>query len=161
MIASDYEINLPLGVLVDSEDLPKISQYKTWFIATRGNVAANHYERLGVGHYKRTNISLHRLIMDFPIGMDIDHINGNQLDNRRANLRICEHRLNSRNNRLAKNNSSGFSGVRWDKERKKWTARIKIDYKDKHLGRYDTIEEAISARLFGENYYFGEYAPNA
>lgn len=58
-----------------------------------------------------------------------------------------------------KNNTSGFSGVSWDKERSKWVAYIVIDKKRKKLGRFDDKKDAIKTRLLAEEKYFGEFAP--
>ena len=57
-----------------------------------------------------------------------------------------------------KNNKSGYKGVYWSKERKKWCAQITINNKTKGLGRYDTIEEAIEARKKAAKEYYGEFA---
>lgn len=158
MIVQDYPVTMPKGVLVDEVDLPKVCQYKKWFIAKRGNVFANHYERLGVSCYRRRAVSLHRLIMGFPQGADVDHINGDPLDNRRANLRICSHKENSRNTKLSKNNSSGVNGVRWNSDKRKWVARIKHNYKTIFLGYFDDLESAASCRYAAATTLFGEYA---
>lgn len=98
-------------------------------------------------------IELHRLIMGFPENKIIDHINGNTLDNRRNNLRICSNSENIIKGKLRTNNKSGVSGVRFDKERKKWTASIKIMYKQHFLGQFKTKKEAIMARKEAEKEY--------
>ena len=91
-------------------------------------------------------IYLHRLLMGFPMG-DVDHINGNGLDNRRStNLRAVSHHVNQLNRAGAqRNNSNGVRGVFWHKERKLWQAQIKLHGKGKFIGRYQTIEEAERA----------------
>lgn len=152
--------NLPQGVLIDADDIPKVNQFRKWFISKRGDVYANTHP---YGNGKAKSHKLHRVIMnvDGKRGIEVDHINHNRLDNRRSNLRLCTHAENGRNLPLKKNNKSGFTGVLWDKNRNKWAASIKIMFKNKHLGRFEHIEEAISARLFAENYYYGEFAPNA
>ncbi len=155
---STYPVSFPRGVIVDETDLPKIARYKNWFITKRGCVSANHYERLGVGHYKKRQVKLHRLIMDFPEGKVVDHINGNQLDNRRMNLRVCTPKDNSRNCGLSKNNTSGINGVRWNTEKKKWVARIKHEYKTIFLGYFEDLEDAASCRYAASVTLFGEYA---
>ena len=81
-----------------------------------------------------------------PLGNQIDHINGLTTDNRFENLRIVTNTVNSRNKKMRNNNTSGFTGVYWYKRDRKWQARIKINNKYKHLGCFDTIEEAIAAR---------------
>ena len=99
----------------------------------------------------------HRHLFDFP-KETIDHINRNKLDNRKINLRLCTQKENSRNLSLAKNNTSGVTGVR-QTEHGTWKARIVVDRKEIHLGNYKTLEEATEARRDAEIKYFGEYAP--
>lgn len=151
---------LPEGVLIDDEDLELISKYNRFHIRKRGEVSTVYQKTIN-GKKTRKTIKLHRLIMGVTDPkLVVDHINRNQLDNRKVNLRVCTQLDNGKNLSLKKNNTSGFSGVHWDKSRNKWVARVKVAYRGIHLGRYDTLEEAISARLFGEDYYFGEFAPN-
>jgi hypothetical protein len=147
-------------VLIDTEDFELVSSYNTWNISKRGDVVC--YKESGSRNdRKRQVFKLHRVIMNAPIDKQVDHINRDPTDNRKANLRLCTQRENGKNLSKKKNNTSGFSGVQWDKARNLWAAVIKSDYRNIHIGRYDTIEEAISARLFAENYYFKEFAPNA
>ena len=80
----------------------------------------------------------------------IDHINHVREDNSWDNLREVTHQENHRNKPLQSNNKSGYHGVSWDKLRGKWTAFIKIDGKKKHLGRFETKEQAIEVRKEAE-----------
>lgn len=103
---------------------------------------------------------IHRLIIDIPIGMQIDHINGNRLDNRRENLRVCTPKQNARNRSLQAN-SSGYKGVNWDKQMKKWRSKIKIDGKQIFLGLFDNKLDAAKAYDKSAIELFGEFAhPN-
>lgn len=88
-----------------------------------------------------------------------DHIDHNELNNRRYNLREASQLDNVRNSKLAKNNTSGFIGVSWHSSLNKWRARIMIDHKEICLGVFNDIEDAVKARLEGELKYFGEFAP--
>jgi len=99
---------------------------------------------------------MHRLIMNAPRHLFVDHINHDTMDNRVSNLRICTHQENSRNKKKVKN-ESGHTGVILDKRRNKWQARIKVDYKHIFLGYFDDIEDAIKARKEAEIKYFGEF----
>lgn len=83
----------------------------------------------------------------------IDHINGDGLDNRIINLRDVSHRENGMNQKKPKNNKSGICGVNWCKQTSKWRAEIMIKGKKKCLGRYEKIEEAADARSLAENKY--------
>jgi hypothetical protein len=95
----------------------------------------------------------HRLAFLYAYGVwpkdQIDHINGIRDDNRLCNLREATLAQNYQNQRKAQsdNKTSGLLGVSFDKKRKKWLAQIMIDRKNKHLGRYNTPEEAHEAYL--------------
>ena len=80
----------------------------------------------------------------------IDHINGDSLDNRIVNLRNISRQENQRNMKLSKANTSGVTGVVFDRERKKWAAQIKVGRKNIHLGRFEDKEDAIKARKAAE-----------
>lgn len=137
-------------ILIDSEDLPKISKY-SWCISKTGYAVANI-------NYKVTK--LHRYLLDLENPKKVaDHINHNKLDNRKFNLRICNNTQNTRNSSLSKNNSTGVIGVSV-RPSGRYRARIMVDRKEIALGTYDTIEEAKKARESGEMRYFGEYAPS-
>ena len=88
---------------------------------------------------------LHRLVMDAPKGVPVDHINGDILNCTRANLRLCSNAENNRNSRMRKDNSSGRKGVCWDRQKGKWRAAIKLDGKQKHLGLFTCLEAAAAA----------------
>jgi len=77
----------------------------------------------------------------------IDHINGIKTDNRIFNLRDVVNKENCKNQKLAKNNTTGFLGVSWQQSRKKYQATVCVDGKDIHLGRYVEFEEAIKVRM--------------
>lgn len=88
-----------------------------------------------------------------------DHIDRNELNNLKSNLRPCSHQENIFNRGTAVNNTSGITGVYWNKSIGKWTARIKIDKKSIALGSYTNLDDAVKARLNAEKQYFGEFAP--
>jgi hypothetical protein len=87
----------------------------------------------------------------------VDHINGNNKDNRLCNLRFATITENGMNRRIAKNNTSGTKGVSFDKSRNKWHAHIKIDRVKIFIGRYKTLEEAKLARYEKAKEVFGEF----
>jgi len=72
---------------------------------------------------------------------------------------LCTNQENNFNKGLYSHNTSGVTGVSWDKSRNKWEAHIKLNQKKKHLGRYNNFEDAVKARKEAENKYFGEFAP--
>lgn len=103
---------------------------------------------------------MHREIMGLSIGdqREVDHINGNRLDNRRCNLRLATHEQNMHNARRRKDNSSGFKGVSWKVRDRKWYAAIEISGKRIHLGVFDTAEEAHVAYCGAADRLHGEFA---
>ncbi len=104
---------------------------------------------------------VHKWIMGVPYdrSVRVDHINGNRLDNRRENLRICTHAENVRNRpKKNKNNTSGHPGVWWHAQAGKWAAEIKLDYKKISLGLFSSLRDASEARRTAELQYFGEFA---
>jgi hypothetical protein len=94
---------------------------------------------------------------DWPLG-HIDHINGDKLDNRMANLRVASNRENCLNSKTRKNNTSGYKGVSFMKRDGTWTARISANGKYKHLGYFKTAEEAHAAYCSAAIQYHGEFA---
>jgi hypothetical protein len=100
---------------------------------------------------------LHRVIMDCPEGMMIDHINHDKLNNCRSNLRIVTEQQNHMNRSKTKRNTSGIIGVCWHKAREKWIAQIRLNNKQINLGYFDDLEDASKARKEAEIKYFGEF----
>jgi hypothetical protein len=94
--------------------------------------------------------SAHRIIWAIHHGYwprdQIDHINGIRVDNRISNLRVVTHEENQRNSSMKRNNTSGVTGVSWNKLRSKWMARIMIDGRYRHLGSFDTLDAAAEVR---------------
>jgi hypothetical protein len=88
----------------------------------------------------------------------IDHINGDSLDNRIENLREATQSLNGANSKLAKSNTSGFKGVTWRKDTKKWMAQITKNKKHYNLGSFENIEAAATAYRIAAEKLFGEFA---
>ena len=105
------------------------------------------------------NISMHRLLMNFPKDKVIDHINRRPSDNRKVNLRICETIDNSKNKTISINNTSGTAGVTFQKRLNKWQADIRCDGERIYLGIFEDINDAIKTRKEAELQYFKEFAP--
>jgi len=101
---------------------------------------------------------MHRLIMDPPRGYVVDHINGDGLDNRRANLRLATHAQNGRNRRKIKKGISKYKGVSWEESTGKWRALIHVDRKKISLGCYK--DEVTAAKVYDKaaKKYHGEFA---
>jgi len=142
--------------IVDDEDYDMLIAMGKWCTnGNRGNIYAVRNEKR---NGKKIIIGMHRIIMNEPNGLCIDHINGDALDNRKSNLRICSHAENIRNGKKGKNCSSSYKGVGWFKLRKKWRARIMIDYKDKHLGLFSNEIDAAKAYDEAARELHGEFA---
>lgn len=105
-------------------------------------------------------IRFHREVMNIDDPkIQVDHINGNGLDNRKVNLRLCTNQENSRNKYRNSNNTSGYKGVYFDKERMKWRGAIQHNGKSiKSPKRYNTPEEAYKWYIEKSNELFGEYS---
>ena len=86
----------------------------------------------------------------FPKNIDIDHEDQIKHHNWWSNLRLASRQCNMRNCGCRKDNTSGVKGVIWSKEFQKWHARISVSGKKKHLGRYEDFDDAVRARLAGE-----------
>jgi len=137
------EIKLPSGdvLLVDTSDAEMISTYTWWVYTDKTNgckYAKAHTPQ--VGHKRGKDISAHRLIMQARPEQMVDHVNGNGLDNRRENLRFSSPRENQSNQ--ARHRQGGLVGAQWHSRVKKWRCSITVDGCAKHLGYYNTPEEA-------------------
>lgn len=93
-----------------------------------------------------------------PEGYEIDHIDHNTLNNDITNLRMVSHYENTLNAPMRKDNKSGYVGVIWHKASSKWMAYVQVNKKRKHLGLFDSIDEAVAARRQAEKE--NNYHPN-
>lgn len=141
----DKNCNVIESFLIDIEDIDSVKNVK-WSLKND-----NYYVRNGNVGY------IHRYIMNCPDNMVVDHINGNKLDNRKSNLRICTVKQNNYNHKIYKTSKTGYPGVGWHTKSGKWRARIQVDGKEIYLGIYENIEDAINARKTAEEYYFGSF----
>lgn len=124
--------------LVDDEDYERLSKH-TWRLHSKG-----YATRSSSTNSKETRLMMHREVVNAG-ELQIDHIDRNKLNNQKENLRIATNGLNQRNKGLQKNNTSGTTGVIWDKGKKRWRAVVKIDSKNNYLGNYVKIEDAVEA----------------
>ena len=137
---------------MDNEDYEHLIKWK-W------HDSHGYAKRIKTFSYKNHRIwSMQNEIMNPPIGKIVDHIDRNPLNNQKYNLRICTKSQNAINSKISKNNSSGFNGVYWQKDAKKWRARVKVNYKIIHLGYFDNKIEAAKAYNKATKKYFGEFA---
>lgn len=102
---------------------------------------------------------MHRLILNAPESLEVDHINGNRHDNRRENIRLCNSSQNKCNRGPRKDNKSGFKGVSWHKQNDNWTVRIKVPMgKYLSLGSFDDKVLAAEAYNQAARELHGEFA---
>lgn len=149
-----------LFALVDEADFEWVNRY-VWH-ASEG--AHTYYARRSrTINGKSYRYFLHRVLVGAPDGMQVDHINGDGLDCRRSNLRICTVKQNHRNlavqsSYFGKPKTSRFKGVSWCKFKCKWRAGIYSDGKRKSLGYFDCEEDAARRYDAEAIKVFGEYA---
>ena len=139
--------------IVDAEDYEWLNQHK-WHVLKHGRTEyAGSYQD---GKY----IKMHRVLLSAPAGLVVDHRDGNGLNNRKSNLRLCTHQENIYNQRPRLGAKSRFRGVCWHKRRRRYEARIQKEGKRYSLGSFaDEIEAAVvydikAMELFGEFAYF-------
>ena len=148
-------IELPLTkgktTIIDAADFEKVGHFK-WICTWNGY--AYRTERV---NGKRRGVFLHRLLVNAPEGLEVDHINGDRLDNRVANLRLCTHAENARNRWGRKGRESRYVGICLYRQGA-WRARIYINGKTMHLGVYPTEEEAARAYDVAARKLHGEFA---
>lgn len=107
----------------------------------------------------KTTIKMHRLVMKVTNSEQIvDHIFSKRFDNRKSQLRIVDSAQNSYNHKKSIKNTSGVTGVYWNKRQGKWRAAIKFKGREYHLGYYFNFNDAVKARKEAEQKYFGEFA---
>lgn len=150
------EIELTRGkvALVDDEDFEWLNQYswharkkeRTWYA----------WRSWRISRTKTGSISMHRMIMNTPPDLQVDHIDHNGLNNQRSNLRNCTHQQNHMNCRPM--NGGKYVGIKYDRIYDCYSAAIKAEGVIKNIGRYPTAEEAAEAHDLAAVYYFGEFA---
>lgn len=133
--------------IVDDEDCERVSSIK-WFFDS------GYAKR----HKGMKKLPMQNFVMNYEIGEEIDHINGNKLDNQKTNLRNVSHRQNAINKGLFKNSRTGYKGVCWDIVHKRYHVTLRYNGKKVFLGRYDNLIEAAKAYDEGAKKYFGEFA---
>lgn len=151
------EIQLTRGqvAIVDDGDFDELSKYN-WQAVKKGRVT--YAGRNAIQGEKRGRIYMHRQILKTKSGIEVDHISGDGLDNRRSNLRECTHADNSRNRGANSNNACGYKGVFWVEHAKSWRARIKVNGKAIHIGYFKVLEDAARAYDATAKKYFGEFS---
>lgn len=140
------EIMLTMGkiALVDDEDYEELNKYK-WHANKHRNTYYAIRKSVDKESGLRKGIKMHRFIMNPPEKMQIDHINGDGLDNRKENLRVVTNRENAQNLHIEK--TSRYPGVYWCNKSKRWMSQIKYNNKTYHLGSFKSEELARSTYI--------------
>ena len=129
--------------IIDEQDFQTVNQYR-WCVAPNGKtIYAYAYCSL-----RKKSISMHRLIMGFPSGKEIDHIDHDGLNNSRSNLRACSHAQNTQNRRATNKRNSIYKGVFFRNHcpnGNPWYANVWVDGKNIHLGPFASEIEAAKA----------------
>lgn len=161
------EIELTQGqvALVDEGIYELLSQRKWLAHKSRGIFYARRGEASnGRSRNKQITVFMHNIIWEqingrpVPEGLEVDHIDRNGLNNQYSNFRLATRAQQTQNRGMCKNNTSGYMGVSWAKDRQKNYAYISVDNKRKNLGYFDDPIEAAHVRDQAEIKYHGEFA---
>lgn len=131
--------------IVSDSDFRKLAKLP-WSLHKSGCVVTRKWKKM------------HHLVKRPRRGMEIDHRNTNQLDNRRRNLRHSTRLQNSRNTNKRCGSTSQFKGVWWDKKKGKWASGICVNKKRVHLGRFENESDAARAYNAAALKHFGKFA---
>lgn len=139
--------------LVDDDMYEFLTKY-TWHAFQNGG---NWYAIRNVVRKdgKRTVEYMHHAVMGT---VGIDHKDGDGLNNTRNNLRLATKQQNSWNRKLQPSNTSGFKGVSWDSEKRRWRSRIAVSGKIRHLGYFDSVIRAACAYDEAAFQLYGSFA---
>lgn len=158
-----WRIKLTRGqyALVDECDAAYMGQWN--WRAAPVHTKAGWYGLRGVWDGTRmVTLMMHRVLaarfLPLTSDLQVDHENGNGLDNRRANIRLATPLQNVCNQGKQSNNQSGFKGVRWDTRGQCWRASIGYQGRKHHLGMFDTPEEAHAAYVAAAERLHGDFA---
>jgi len=151
-------VSIPLSqgkyALIDEEDLPLVEGHHWYAMRNRNSFYA--LRKVGPSCARR-KIWMHRVIVNAKEDSQVDHINGDGLDNRRANLRQCTNQENGWN-RHNTWGTSQYLGVSWDSSRKRWAATVTKSGKTKRIGLFDNEEDAAHARDVAAKELIGPFA---
>lgn len=148
-----------LTVLVDDSDYEQLSKYN-WNAKWDDHSRTFYAQRASkTKDGRRTTVAMHRQILGITSNRKVDHENGDGLDNRRENLRMCSDQQNCMNRRKQRTKtSSAFKGVSWHRRQCKWVAYISINSRREQIGSFTSEKAAARAYDRLALQYFGDFA---
>lgn len=151
------EIQLTHGkvAIVDDDDFSELSKFK-W--RTQKGYKTLYAVRWGRDNGSQHMVFMHRVILNAPDGMEVDHKDGNGLNNMRENIRVASHAQNQANMSKHVDNKSGYKGVAWHRQNGKWRAEIRVKDQRIHLGLFDDPSDAACAYDDAAREMLGEFA---
>lgn len=155
---TDDAVRIPLlrggCAIIDAADISIVEKFNWHAHSEKCGLTYARASILGTGR----KIKMHRLLLDAPNGVLVDHRDGDGLNNRRENIRLATSLENQRNQRLRSDSTSGLKGVTWHKARNKWYSQIRLRGKHIHLGVFDDKQLAALAYDNAARELFGEFA---
>lgn len=153
-------------IYVDDTDYNYLNNLYRWKISKDGYAISNaRYKKMGLF----SGMTIHKIIKHPTKSgryINVDHIDGNKLNNTRGNLRVCTHEENMRNRKVQemyakKKKVSKYKGVTWNKGKKVWEARISIEKKYLYLGSFSNELAAANCYNYWSDYYYKDFSrPN-
>lgn len=146
------------SVIIDTKRLEEILSFKRYVSVNSGG-----YPYI---NWRGRELFLHRFVVELPQYFDnetqliAEHKNGNRLDCREENLRVCHKSKNAINCGIYKNNVSGYKGISWNPRLNKYQVGLQCGKKSHYLGVYTNLEDAVRVRKEAEEKYFKEYNRN-
>lgn len=154
----DAQKNVVATTVFDIDDIPLVSKYR-WRSTIKGTKLTSTYVVTNIkakGHVEV--IYFHRLIMNAPKGIEVDHIDGNPLNNQKSNLRFATRSQQLMNTRMRSDNSLGIKGIACDKRKNVYKVEIQKDNIRYYFKDFDCIAKAAYGRKIAQDVLFGDYS---
>jgi hypothetical protein len=155
---ASFEIRSGFVVIVDDADLEAVKEAGPWHLEKKPNKYSAYVLRHIRVNGRDSTQYLHRFLLNAPKGLQVDHIDGNGLNNSRENLRLCSNAENVWNKGAPKNNTSGEKGVCWFPLYGKWLARVGFKGKRVFVGYFENKDDAIAAVREARKALHGSFA---
>ena len=151
--------------IIDAIDVPLVAgrNWCSWVARRPDGTIKTVYavSRAPIGNGKRRTIYMHRLISAAPSALEVDHADGDGLNNVRNNLRTATKAQNAHNQRMAINNTSGVKGVSFSKAKEKWLVRITVNNRRLVVGHFSALEDAAAAYASASALLHGDFGRTA